>query len=96
MPQEARYVSETQILQRIANEPACRFKFTQHAIDQMEGRGIIAADVEHVLMNGQVVLIENKRDILWRARGRTVDGVGLQVVVAVFANELMIKIVTAF
>jgi hypothetical protein len=47
-------------------------------------------------MNGQVVLQEQKKDRLWRSVGKDIDGDRIQVVVAVYEEEITIKIITTF
>ena len=90
------YVTETQILCKIAQNPACRFIWTRHAIQAVADDGRTTHDVEFALMNCQVVLHEQKRDLLWRAVGRDIDGHRIQVVVAVDEAEIAIKVVTTF
>ena len=90
------YVAETQILRRVACNPGCRILWGRHAPQQMAARGINAEDVIHALMNGQVTLEEYKRDVLWRVRGKDIDGNPLEVVVAVYEETITIKMVTTF
>ena len=61
---------------------------------QRDGKSTL--DIEHALTNGQVVLQENKKDILWRVIGQDLDGETIEVVAAVYAEEIVIKVVTAF
>ena len=90
------YISETQILRRVARNPNCRFIWTKHAIRAVADDGRTAGDVELALTNGQVVLHEQKQDLLWRVEGRDIDGERIQVVVAVYEEEIAIKVVTTF
>ncbi len=90
------YVGETQTLRRTANHPRCRFRFTTHALEEMKVDGWSVPDVEFALMNGQVVLQESKKDILWRVEGTDIDGRALTAIVAVFEMAIEIKVVTAF
>jgi hypothetical protein len=90
------YVSETQILCKIARDPACRFIWTKHASKAVADDGRTTHDVEFALTNCQVVLQEQKRDLLWRAMGKDIDGNRVQVVVAVDQVEITVKIVTTF
>jgi hypothetical protein len=62
----------------------------------MEKNGWSAPDIQNGVMNGQVLLQEEKQDRLWRVRGRDLDGRRIQIVVAVCEMELTIKVVTAF
>jgi Domain of unknown function (DUF4258) len=93
---QAHYVSETQILRKIARNPECRFRWTKHALKAIVDDGRTTQDVENALINGQVVLHEQKKDLLWRVKGKDVDGAEIQVVVAVYEEEIVIKIVTTF
>jgi hypothetical protein len=90
------YVTETQILRRVANDPNCGWRFTKHAEQEMGNDGWTADDVKHAVMNGRVILEEHKRDVLWRVVGRDFDGNQIQVVVAVYEGSIKIKVVTAF
>ena len=90
------YVTKTQILQRVARNPHCRFKWSFHAQKQMVVRRINAEDVINALMYGHVTLEEYKQDILWRVDGKDVDGNRLEVSVAVDESTITIKVVTAF
>lgn len=90
------YVSETQILRRIASDPACRFVWTKHAIKAVADDGRTTLDVEQALTNSRVTLHEQKKDLLWRAVGSDLDGNRVQVVVAVDEAQITIKIVTTF
>lgn len=90
------YVTETQILHQIVRDPACRFRWTRHALDQMEERKISEPDVECALTNGQVILEERKSDVLWRVKGNDIDGNNIEIVVAVYEDDIEIKVVTTF
>jgi Domain of unknown function (DUF4258) len=91
------YVTETQTVRKVANDPRCRWKYTPHALQAMIDDGWTALDVEFALMtNGQVVLQEQKRDILWRIEGRDIDGRRIRVVVAVYEQAILIKVITTF
>jgi hypothetical protein len=90
------YVSQTQVLRRVARNPNCRFIWTRHAIKAVADDGRTTGDVEFALMNGQVVLHEQKQDLLWRVEGKDIDGGRIQVVVAVYEEEIVIKVVTTF
>lgn len=90
------YSNETAILRRIARDKKCRFIWTKHALEEVAKDGRSTADVEHSLMNGQVVLHEVKKDLLWRSVGTDLDGERIQVIVAVYEEEVRIKIVTTF
>lgn len=96
MAQQPHYVSETQILRRLALNPECRFVWTRHALKAVADDGRTALDVEYALMNGQVILQEQKQDLLWRVTGTDLDGHKIQVVVAVNEEEIVIKLVTTF
>lgn len=90
------YVTETQVLRRVARNPQCRFRWTRHAIQAVIDDGRTTQDVEDMLTNGQVLLHEQKQDLLWRVRGSNVDGEKIEAVVAVFEETITIKVVTTF
>lgn len=90
------YVTQTTTLRRIVSNPKCRFKWCDHALEQMGQRHIIAEDVICALTHGHVVLEEYKQDILWRVSGRDIDGNRLQVLAVVYEETITIKIVTTF
>jgi len=90
------YVTETQILRKIACDPKCSLRFTTHALKEMVADGWTADDVQHALMHGQVVLHEQKQDVLWRVEGMDIDGGRIRVVVAVYELIIRIKVITAF
>ena len=93
---QTHYVSETQILRQVACDPRCRFIWTKHALQEVANDGRTTADVEYALTNGRVVLHEQKRDLLWRVIGQDLDGERIQVVVAVYEEAIVIKVVTTF
>jgi chromosome condensin MukBEF ATPase and DNA-binding subunit MukB len=90
------YVLETQILRRVSNDPRCGWRFTKHALAEMGNDDRTANDIQFAVMNGQVVLHEQKRDVLWRVEGRDLDGRRIQIIVAVYEQAIRIKIVTTF
>jgi hypothetical protein len=94
--QQPHYAPETAILHQLAADPNCRFQWTNHAIKQMEQRGILAEDVIHALTHGQIVFHEIKQDTLYRVDGKDLDGQRLQVQVAIYEEILSIKVITAF
>jgi hypothetical protein len=93
---QPQYVNETNTLRGIARDKRCRFIWTKHALEEVQKDGRTTNDVEHSLMNGQVVLQEQKKDRLWRSVGKDIDGDRIQVVVAVYEEEITIKIITTF
>src|SRR4051812_41092968 len=90
------YVTETQTLHRIANHSKCRLRFTTHALTEMKKDGWTANDIHFALMNGQVVMHEQKQDVLWRVEGTNIDGERITVIVALYELTIEIKVVTAF
>jgi Domain of unknown function (DUF4258) len=93
---QPQYANETNVLRAIARDKRCRFIWTKHALEEVGKDGRTTSDVEHSLMNGQVVLQEQKKDRLWRSIGKDIDGDRIQVVVAVYEEEITIKIITTF
>jgi hypothetical protein len=89
------YVRETQVLHQVANDPDCSWRFTKHSLEEMLEDGWTVDDVKHAVTNGRVVLVEQKRDELWRVEGRNIDGNRIRVVTAVYAKTVEIKVITA-
>ena len=92
---QTHYVTETQIIQRLAADQDCRWIWTYHALKQMLKRKINANDVIHALMNGQVILEEYKSEILWRVAGGNIDGNHIEVVVSADDEAITVKVITA-
>jgi len=90
------YVAETKTLQRVARDPACSWRFTTHALSEMQNDGWAAEDVVHAVKSGRVILQEQKKDRLWRVEGRDVDGNRMEVIVAVYEMAIAIKVITTF
>ena len=93
---QAQYANESNTLRAIARDKNYRFIWTKHGLEEVAKDGRTTVDVEHSLMNGQVVLQEQKKDRLWRSVGKDIDGDRIQVVVAVYEQEIKIKIITTF
>jgi hypothetical protein len=86
-------------VRRLAKDRDCDFEWKKHALVEMaDGKPFpaTAPDVVYCLTNGQVILEEYKEDILWRVKGRDLDGRTLQVIIAAYESEKRIKIVTVF
>jgi hypothetical protein len=90
------YSKETNVLRDIAASPNCRFIWTKHAKAAIADDGRVTGDIEYSLTNGQVVLIEWKKEILWRVDGYDVDGNPITSVIVAYEDEITIKFVTAF
>jgi hypothetical protein len=93
---QPQYALETKTLRAVARDKRCRFIWTKHALEEVAKDGRTTNDVETSLMNGQVILHEQKKDLLWRSVGKDIDGNRIQVVVAVFEEEVEIKVITTF
>jgi hypothetical protein len=96
MAQEPLYAAETALLHQLVTDPECRFTWTNHALEQMVARNIVAEDVIQALTNGHILFHEIKRDTLYRVDGRDLDGRRLQVQVALNDDAIEIKIITTF
>jgi|SRR5882672_7350993 len=90
------YVTETQTLRHVARNPGCKWRWTTHALVEIDNDGWTTDDVIHAVRNGRVVLEEQKQDRLWRVEGKDVDGNRVQVVVAVDDVGIRVKVITAF
>ena len=61
----------------------------------MKERGVTQPDVKKALTKGQVVLEDRTtKDITWRVAGHDVDGNPIEVVVAVFGDRIVVKVIT--
>lgn len=90
------FISETQILIKIARNPKRRFKWTNHGRKSLIDDGRITKDIEDGLTNCRVIFVEWKKDALWHAVGQDLDGKEFTAVVVVYEEEILIKIVTTF
>lgn len=95
---KASYIAETQSVRRVASNKAVRWKWTSHFFTEAanESPPISQPDVEHVLQTGNVTLVENKKDVLWRVEGRDLDLRSIVVVAAVYEAIKLIKVVTVW
>jgi hypothetical protein len=60
----------------------------------MDSRSVTKDDLMAVLTNGQILFHEVKKDELWRVRGVDLDGRTVEVVVAVYADTVVVKVIT--
>ena len=90
------YIGETTTLRQIMANPACRHRFTKHARERMELRGVTWPDIEKVLTVGHVVLVERKQEDVWRVEGIDLDSRRLAVAVVVYEDAIVVKVVTTF
>jgi hypothetical protein len=86
--------AETELLNRVASNPDCLWRWTEHAQVRMAERGHNAEDVIHALMFGQVLRIDAKEDIVFRVKGQNIDGEAIEVAAAVNERNVTIKVVT--
>jgi hypothetical protein len=91
---QAEFKAETEILHRVASNPDCWFRWTDHAEKRMAQYGRTADDVICALINGQVTRVDVKEDIIYRVKGKDIDGAPLEVAAAVFERTITIKVVT--
>ena len=86
---------ETARLRAVMENPHCRLRFTRHSREEMANDDIIEADVSRVLTLGHVRWLEFKADELWHVEGKDVDERSIRLVVAVYDDEVVVKIITA-
>jgi hypothetical protein len=86
---------ETALLRTVLKSVDKVFRFSVHSIEEMKVDRISDADIRRVLQFGSVTWVERKRDLLWHVEGRDVDDRAIRVVVAVYQERLIIKIITA-
>jgi len=91
---EISFKVETELLNRIASNPDCWWRWTDHAQVRMLERGHNAEDVLHALMFGQVVRVVVKEDVVFRVKGQNIDGEPIEVAAAVDERNVTIKVVT--
>jgi hypothetical protein len=97
MANRPNYLSETNVLRKVAKDARCRWIFTKHSLIELQNDQRTAEDIRYLCMtNGQVTLQEVKQDLLWRVEGRGIDGEWIEAVVAVFETTIKIKVITAF
>ncbi len=95
---QSSFVHETQTIRKMAVDPACKWKWTDHALKMMLKfrPSVTQPDVENALTKGQVILLEHIKDITWRVRGPDLDGNNITVVVAPTMDPPRIKVITVF
>jgi hypothetical protein len=92
-PQVPKFHAETMLVRRVASRPECWFRWMPHAEMRMEQSGYVAEDVIAALTNGHVVRVDVQEDIVFRVRGKNIDGEQIEVAAAVL-NATTIKVVT--
>lgn len=92
------YIAETKIVRQLAANIDCEWQWSRHFFDEAsaEDPPILQPDVEHALKFGTVIFEEHKKDVLWRVRGKDLDGRSITAVVAVFEKMQMIRVVTVW
>jgi len=84
---------------RKALDDGFRIEYSRHGEAQMLERNIIRSDVEQVIKRGTVVGFDmdpRHAGETWRVSGATLDGDQLTVVIALYEDRLVIRMVTAF
>ncbi len=84
--------AETLHIRRVASNPDCWFRWMPHAEERMAGQ-YTADDVIEALTNGHVIRVDVQEDVVFRVRGRNIDGEPIEVAAAVL-NATTIKVVT--
>lgn len=93
------HLIERQRRLRKAIEDQYRVEYTRHGQAQMLERGIDRGDVERVIRQGSVVGadMDPRHSVeTWRVEGTTLDDERLIVVVALYEDRMVIRMVTAF
>ncbi len=88
-----KFHAETLHIRRIASNPECWFRWMPHAEQRMADYGHTAYDVIEALTNGHVIRVDVQEDVVFRVRGKNIDGEQIEVAAAVL-NATTIKIVT--
>ncbi len=92
--QPPKYHAETMLVRRVAANADCWFRWTAHAEQRMAEYGHTADDVIAALINGQVIRVEVKEDVIFRVRGQNIDGEEIEIPVAVYERAVSIKVIT--
>jgi hypothetical protein len=87
------YRNETALIRRVASNQDCWFRWMPHAERRMAQYGHTAEDVILALTNGHVIRVDVQEDIVFRVRGKNIDGEDIEVAAAVL-NATTIKVVT--
>lgn len=91
------YHDEGRRLRTLASKPDVRFRFRDHALDEMAKDGITMLDVRSMLRRCSVVRAEQNRfEETWNADGSDADGRRMTVVVVAYEDTITIKVVTAW
>jgi hypothetical protein len=85
--------AETMLIRRVASKPDCWFRWMPHAEQRMQEYGHVADDVIVALTNGHVLRVDVQEDIVFRVRGKNIDGEWIEVAAAVL-NDNSIKVIT--
>ena len=68
------FKAETEVVRRVAANPDCWFRWTDHAELRMAQYGKTANDVICALINGHVVRVDVYEDVVFRIKGKDIDG----------------------
>lgn len=90
---EPNFYAETMQIRQAASDPDCWFRWMPHAELRMEQTGRVADDIIVALTNCQVIRVDVQEDIVFRVRGKNIDGEEIEIAAAVL-NSKAIKIVT--
>lgn len=93
------HLIERQRRLRQALDDGYRIEYSRHGEAQMLERSIERGDVERVIRQGSVIGLDmDPRHPVetWRVQGTTLDGERLTVVIALYGDRLVIRMVTAF
>jgi hypothetical protein len=90
----AQFKEETALLHRVISNPDHWIRWTEHAEKRMAEYGHTAEDVIEAMKTGQVIRVDVGEDVVFRVRGRNVDGEKLEVAAAVYERIITIKVVT--
>ena len=85
--------SETMLIRRVTSNHDCWFRWMPHAELRMDQTGRVADDIIEALTNCHVIRVDVQEDIVFRVRGKNIDGEEIEIAAAVL-NDNAIKIVT--
>jgi hypothetical protein len=91
------YHDEGRRLRELAGNRDVRFRWTDHALDEMAKDNISVLAVRSMLKRCSVVRCEqNRREDAWSAVGNDVNGTRITAVVVAYEHLIKIKVITAW
>jgi hypothetical protein len=91
------YTDQGRRLRALARDTSVQFRWTRHALEEMNSDNITRNDVRTVLRKGLVIRVESNRyEETWNCLGIDLDERKIEIVVVANENELSIKVITVW